>query len=600
MTNRFINPRPQFLDAAGKPLLLGEMGFFENGTLIRKDTFTDVNEKNKNPNPVLLNADGSLPNVFYAGTARAILTFDPGTGQQQRFDLDGVGQFGSGAAFDDFNTLTEYEDAAIVVASDDEIYRSLQNNNQGNDPLVSPTFWERLEFIRVYNENVTYGADDIAKASNGLIFRSLQAANLNNDPLTSPLFWGTPVSFVDLNILGDLSFAATELTIATGSVAAETSHHTIDTQADAASDDLDTITVAGVADFSVLYLRLENAARVVTLKDNTGNIQTKNNEDIILDVNIPTILFRVGTDWFEVQRPVVDNPFNQNLNTTDNVQFAQGTFTDVLNALSSLLASSTSNQIRIFETDAADPLDETRFNRNFDIFRIAHFDNSLASTFEFLESTLGGTTVLSAGDGVQGLLIDPITGNITFPGIVSVDDTAEAISTTSASLQTDGGIASVKQIIAGGGILLGGTAAANLINDAETGTFNPTVQDTSFSDAEGQTYSTQSGTYSKIGDLVHIEFTLVVTSLGTLTAASQAFIGNLPFVTNAINAVPLIIGRSTGLNLTAGEIPIVQAAISADRIEFRKWSGTGGAVALVISELGATPTLRISGSYKVL
>jgi len=123
---------------------------------------------------------------------------------------------------------------------------------------------------------------------------------------------------------GSYSYASSELTTATGSVAAVRSHHTIDTQADAGTDDLDTITVAGVSDGAILYLRLANAARVVTLKDNTGNIQTKNNEDIVLDANIPTVLFRVGADWFEVDRPVVDNPFDQDLNTTDSPAFASG------------------------------------------------------------------------------------------------------------------------------------------------------------------------------------------------------------------------------------------------------------------------------------
>jgi len=348
MTNRFINPRPQFLDTSGKPLKNGKMNFYENGTLIRKDTFADVNQKNKNANPVPLNADGTLPNVFYAGTARVILTFDKGSGEEQRFDLDGVGQFGSGAAFDDFNTLTEYEDGAIVVASDGQIYRSLQNNNQGNDPVASPTFWERIQFIQTYNVNVTYGVDDIAKASNGLIFRSLQANNLNNDPITSPLFWGTPVAFVDVNMIGDLSFAATELTISAGSVAALTSHHTIDTEADAAADNLDTITVAGVADGTMLILRLADAARVVTIKDGTGNIQTKNNADIILDVNIPTVLFRVGTDWFEVQRPViVVNPFDQSLNTTDSPSFVGLTLDNALPIAEGGTGSITDNAARI-------------------------------------------------------------------------------------------------------------------------------------------------------------------------------------------------------------------------------------------------------------
>lgn len=317
MADRFINPVPQFLDDSGDPLILGLLHFKENGTDTDKDTFKDVNKKILNSNPVELTGSGRTPNIFYDGTARVILTDEDGIiGGITYFDKDGVGQPGSGSAFEDWSSITEYAIGDLVEATDGEYYRSLQNNNLGNDPVSSTAFWERVEFLRTWNENVTYGNDANAKDSDGLIYRSLQDNNLNNQPSLSPDFWGTPVAFVDLNILGDLSFAATELTISAGSVAAETSHHTIDTEADAASDTLTTITVVGVADFTLLFLRLENAARVVTLEDGTGNIQTKGNKDVVLDANFTTVLFRVGTDFF-----VIDNPFDQYLNSTDNVQF---------------------------------------------------------------------------------------------------------------------------------------------------------------------------------------------------------------------------------------------------------------------------------------
>jgi len=118
------------------------------------------------------------------------------------------------------------------------------------------------------------------------------------------------------SVAGSIAFTPSELTIDTGSVAAVRSHHTIDTENDDAADDLDTITVAGVDDGTVLILRLANAARVVTLKDGTGNLQLKDNKDIVLDANFPTTLIRIGTDW--VQK---DNPFNQNLNKADDVTF---------------------------------------------------------------------------------------------------------------------------------------------------------------------------------------------------------------------------------------------------------------------------------------
>jgi len=496
MTNRFINPRPQFLDTAGNPLLKGEMNFYENGTLIRKDTFSDVNEKNKNANPVLLNADGTLPNVFYAGTARAVLTFDPGTGQQQRFDLDGVGQFGSGAAFDIFNTLTEYEIGALVEASDGEYYRSLQNNNTGNDPLVSPTFWERLEFIRTFNVNVTYGIDDIAKASDGLIFRSLQANNLNNDPLTSPLFWGTPVAFVDLNVLGNLSFAATELTISSGSVAAETSHHAIDTEADAATDDLDTITVAGVANGTMLFLRLANAARVVTIKDGTGNITTKNNEDFILDAFLPALFLRVGTDWFEVQRPVVDNPFDQSLNKADDAEFN----------------------------------DLTVEGGNLDI-----------GTGAFIAPGAGrGRLNATALDGLH------TTGSGSLSDHTCINKNGQTIwKVPTGTTETD--------FI--GGIRLGGAGPENLIDDFERGLWTVTISD-AVSGGNTATVASSVGYYTKIDDIVQIAMDAQNIDTTGMTAGNGLQVQGLPF-TAILDAshreiVSIVIGNTTFLGYISG------------------------------------------------
>lgn len=125
------------------------------------------------------------------------------------------------------------------------------------------------------------------------------------DDATETAFGKTINTDADQNnsMAGSLAFASSELTIATGSVAAVRSHHTIDTEADAASDDLDTITVAGVSDGALLYLRLADAARVVTLKDGTGNLNLKDGLDIVMEAGTPTVLFRVGANWEEVDRP---------------------------------------------------------------------------------------------------------------------------------------------------------------------------------------------------------------------------------------------------------------------------------------------------------
>lgn len=93
--------------------------------------------------------------------------------------------------------------------------------------------------------------------------------------------------------------AATELTIATGAVTITQSVHTIDTEADAASDDLDTI--SGGATGDVIYLRAANDARTVVLKNGTGNILTYSSSDITLDEDHKVVmLIYNGTNWLEI------------------------------------------------------------------------------------------------------------------------------------------------------------------------------------------------------------------------------------------------------------------------------------------------------------
>jgi len=61
----------------------------------------------------------------------------------------------------------------------------------------------------------------------------------------------------------------------------------------------------------------------------------------------------------------------------------------------------------------------------------------------------------------------------------------------------------------------------------EEGTWTPTLQDASFSDGEGQTYSTQLGRYTRIGREIFIEFEMRLSSLGTLSG--NVYLAGLPF-----------------------------------------------------------------------
>lgn len=103
---------------------------------------------------------------------------------------------------------------------------------------------------------------------------------VNITPLTADLdFDGNNATDVGTLNLDNSS----ELTIASGVITATQSWHRVDTEADSASDNLDTIN--GGADGTLLYLRADNSGRTVVIRHGFGNIKTFDEQDITLDTN---------------------------------------------------------------------------------------------------------------------------------------------------------------------------------------------------------------------------------------------------------------------------------------------------------------------------
>ena len=93
-----------------------------------------------------------------------------------------------------------------------------------------------------------------------------------------------------------------ELTIASGAITVTGNYHDVDTEADAASDDLDTIN--GGVDGAILVLRANNDARTVVVKDSTGNIELAGG-DMSLDNTQDTITLifdNALSAWLEISR----------------------------------------------------------------------------------------------------------------------------------------------------------------------------------------------------------------------------------------------------------------------------------------------------------
>lgn len=101
------------------------------------------------------------------------------------------------------------------------------------------------------------------------------------------------------NLLGLLIKTATELTIDTGVITVTQMFHTVDTEADAASDDLATIN--GGATVNMIVIKAANDGRTVVVKHNTGNIWLQGKADISLDdLEDGLLLVWSGSKWFDI------------------------------------------------------------------------------------------------------------------------------------------------------------------------------------------------------------------------------------------------------------------------------------------------------------
>ena len=189
--SRFGTIGTQYFDDAGDPLISGKLYFYEPGTNTAKSTFADVNLTIPNTNPVLLTAAGRQPNIFFSGSAKAVLT----SGDDVQIEVrDPVGGEATEGAFSGWNSSAVYNVGDIVIGLDGNFYQSITDGNEGNDPASSATDWTQVRFIRVWNTNETYGIGQVVQGSGGLLYRSLTDNNTGNNPVSDLANWGAAVA----------------------------------------------------------------------------------------------------------------------------------------------------------------------------------------------------------------------------------------------------------------------------------------------------------------------------------------------------------------------------------------------------------------------
>ena len=278
-------------DANGEPLAGGKLYTYEAGTTTPKNSFTTQDESVANTNPVILDADGYADVWLGTGFYKLVLTDSADVTLWTIDDVVGAASnaFSSQVVSVSTNTniTSVYENNTVVAtasltllllgaaAAGDGFYFSVRNDSSGNvtlDPDGAETINGASTLVLSPDQSCIVVTNGTAWFTLGL---GVQADADNN-------FSGDNTFTGDNSFAGKFSLTdAGELTISSGAITVTASNHTVDTESDAASDDLDTIN--GGVDGGILYLRPANDARTVVIKHGTGNIATFSGTDITLD-----------------------------------------------------------------------------------------------------------------------------------------------------------------------------------------------------------------------------------------------------------------------------------------------------------------------------
>ena len=151
---------------------------------------------------------------------------------------------------------------------------------------------------------------------------------------------------------------------------------------------------------------------------------------------------------------------------------------------------------------------------------------------------------------------------------------------------TTAGSAGAGDIVANGGIYLGGTVAANKLDDYEEGTWTPVISDASSAGNLGSA-GTVSGYYTKIGREVTVRARLLNIVTTGMTSGNTFYIQGLPFTSAAVSNNLRYTGSATvgGITFATGYVVPLNNDNSTFLSLFNSRDTGGNGAALLVSDV---------------
>ena len=317
MAQRFIEPIARIFTNAGAVGVGYKYYFYLTGTTTPVTTYQNAGLTVANTNPVLSDANGRFPEIWYSDLSQLKLIVKDSLDNTLE-TVDPVGATASAISLNDFDVrptshwgLTAGTSTAYTLIANPTI--STYANTQTFvvqvhvDCGASPTL--AIDGLSAFNwKKYTQQGTKTALKANDL--RASQRYFCIND--------GVDIVCLNPSSLPILSGSATVLTISAGVITLtnNSSSYVLDTEGASSTDDL--VTINGGQDGQIIFLKSTDNARNIVLKHATGNIfnpqnNNANNRDITLDIATDLVMLSYNSTldyWI-----VVSSSFNNFVNS---------------------------------------------------------------------------------------------------------------------------------------------------------------------------------------------------------------------------------------------------------------------------------------------
>ena len=297
MAQRFYEPIARIFTNAGAVGVGYKYYFYQTGTTTPVTTYQNAGLTVANTNPVLSDANGRFPEIWYSDLSQLKLIVKDSSNNTIE-TVDPVGETDAAVSLNDFDVrptsywgLTAGTSTAFTLVANPTISAYANTQTFVVQPHLdcgdSPTL--AIDGLSALNwKKYTQQGTKVALKANDL--RASQRYFCIND--------GVDIVCLNPSSLPILSGSVTALTIATGVVTLtnNSSSYVLDTEGAAATDDLDTIN--GGQDGQVIWLNTANSSRDITITSGVGNIVNPTGLSITLgNTNDIACLRYNGTNW---------------------------------------------------------------------------------------------------------------------------------------------------------------------------------------------------------------------------------------------------------------------------------------------------------------